>query len=171
MLPEEPAIAIEPLERHHLPAALAIQAQAYPPFLVEDERVFLGRMGMTSSFCLAAMREATLVGYILAHGWHHASPPPLGAVLAEAEPPEILFIHDLAVATAGRGLKVGEALVERAFAMARATGLDRAELVAVEGAATYWRRLGFADGTATDAIREALRKYGASARWMTRAIA
>lgn len=170
MTPDNPAITLEPLARRHLPAALAIQAQAYPPFLVENESVFLGRMAMAASFCLAAMQGPALIGYILAHGWRRRAPPPLGTILADEGPNEILFIHDLAVAPSGRGLKIGEKLVERALASAAETGLDEAELIAVEGAASYWRRLGFVEGAATNAIRDTLDKYGAAARWMTRGI-
>lgn len=168
MSPEHPPVTIEPLARHHLPAALAIQAKAYPPFLVEEESVLLGRMSMAASFCLAAMQGTALVGYLIAHGWRRRSPPPLGMLRADEEPADILYIHDLAVAQSGRGLKIGERLVGRAFAMAADTGLTQAELIAVEGAESYWRTLGFVECAPTDAIRKTLGKYGPLARWMTR---
>lgn len=169
--PEHPPITVALLEPHHLPAALAIQAQVYPPFLVEAEGVFLARMAMAASFCMAAMQGPTLVGYLVAHGWRRRSPPPLGALLADEGRADILYIHDLAIAPSARGLKIGERLVGRAFAMAADMGLEQAELIAVEGAASYWRGLGFVEGDAAGDMRATLDRYGASARWMTRDIA
>src|SRR5690606_23735272 len=78
MLNENPAISIEALRPQDLPAALRSQAETYPPFLVEEEGVFLNRINLAASFCLAAKREGELVGYLLAHGWSRQSPPPLG---------------------------------------------------------------------------------------------
>ena len=85
-------------------------------------------------------------------------------------PSEVLFIHDLAVSPEKRGLKVGQQLIARAFLLAAKDGLGRAELIAVEGAAEYWRQLGFAEGAATGELLEKLATYGAFARWMTRDI-
>jgi len=46
-------------------------------------------------------------------------------------------------------------------------GLRRAELIAVEGAAGYWRRLGFIESDASGGLREKVATYGTHARWMT----
>src|SRR5690606_16548817 len=100
---ENPAIAVEALGRHDLPAALDLQKAAYPSFLVEGEGAFLSRIELAASYCLAAKHGEALLGYLLAHGWKRQSPPPLGTVLAEGVPSEVLFIHDLAVASAKRG--------------------------------------------------------------------
>lgn len=163
-------IAIERLQRSDLPAALQLQSAAYPAFLVEEEAAFASRMVLRASYCLAAKRDGRLLGYLLAHGWVAGSPPLVGTVLADREPSEVLFLHDLAVGSALRGLKIGDRLVARAFALAAADGLRRAELIAVEGAADYWRRLGFAEEEVSDALLDKVRGYGPAARWMTAAI-
>jgi ribosomal protein S18 acetylase RimI-like enzyme len=165
-----PAIAIRPLQKEDLPVALAIQGQAYPPFLVEDADAFASRMDVAASFCLAAVLDDVVVGYLLAHGWPRQQPPSLGAVLGRDAPSEVLFIHDLAIAPAGRGLELGRLLVGRAFELASATGLRRAELIAVEGAARYWRSLGFTEIPLPSGLAAKVALYGDEARWMTRDI-
>lgn len=159
---------IEALRRNDVQAALAIQAETYPPFLVEGEAVFLNRIDLSASYCLAAKQGDALLGYLLAHGWRRESPPSLGAPLIGGGPPEVLFIHDLAVSPAARGLDVGRTLVARASELAARDGLHRAELIAVEGAADYWRRLGFVECPASGNLRAKLMHYGTHARWMAR---
>lgn len=170
MSSENPAISIEPLRRQDLPVALSVQKDIYPPFLIEEEDTFLNRISLASSYCLAAKQGGQLMGYLLAHGWRRQSPPPLGSVVADGIPSEVLFIHDLAVSPAKRGLKVGQQLIARAFQWAAKDRLCSAELVAVEGAAEYWRRLGFAEGAASGELLEKIAPYGTLARWMIRGI-
>ncbi|WP_461160423.1 hypothetical protein [Sphingobium sp. TomMM35A] len=40
-------------------------------------------------------------------------------------------------------------------------------MVAVEGAAEYWRQLGFGEGAASGELLEKLATYGTLAHWMT----
>lgn len=166
-----PEVIIRPLQRADLPAALAIQSAVYPAFLVEPEDAFASRLAMQTQFCLAAWHDGALAAYLLAHGWPAQSPPPVGAILPRDAAREVLFIHDLAVGHEGRGLGLGRRLVEAALAMAAREQIDRAELIAVEGAAPYWQTLGFAPVAVTGVLRAKVAEYGAGARWMTRAIA
>jgi len=170
MMRENLPLSIQVLGRQELPAALDLQAETYPPFLVEEKGVFLSRMNFPASYCLAAKQGGELLGYLLAHGWSRRSPPPLGTLLAHGMRSEVLFIHDLAVSSAKRGLRVGQTLITRAFELAAQDGLSRAELIAVEGASDYWRRLGFAEEPVSGELREKLKTYGPLARWMTREI-
>lgn len=170
MLRENPSIAIQALGRRDLPAALDIQAQTYPAFLVEEADAFRSRIDLSASYCLAAKHGGDLLGYVLAHGWRSQSPPSVGTVLADGVPGEVLFIHDLAVAPARHGLGVGHRLIARAFELAFQDGLRRAELIAVEGAADYWRRLGFVEEAVSGELRAKVGTYGPLARWMTRQI-
>ena len=89
---------------------------------------------------------------MLAHGWQRNAPPPLGKPLEEVGSAEILFIHDLAVATAGQGLGIGRRLVDHAFDLAVHDGLKSAELVAVEDGAGFWTTIGFVTLYATPEI-------------------
>lgn len=151
------------LEMSDLDAALAIQSEAYPAFLVEAADAFASRIALPEAYCLAATRGGVLVAYLLAHKWKRQDPPLLGAVLTVQPDGDILFIHDLAASSTERGSGVGRELVARAFEMAARDGLDAAELIAVEGAARYWRRLGFMEGR----LPKELSSYGPGARWMT----
>jgi ribosomal protein S18 acetylase RimI-like enzyme len=171
MTPKPSVVVVRRLKREDLPAVLAVQSESYPAFLVESEESFASRLDAAAPYCLAATLNGALVGYLIAHGWRSQSPPVLGALLARDPPNEILFVHDLAVGSAGRGLGIGRKLVAQAFQVAAGNGLHTAELVAVEGAASYWRALGFAEATTSPALASRLAEYGADARLMTRTIA
>ena len=98
------------------------------------------------------------------------SHPPPGTILLNDVPNEVLFIHDLAVLPAKRGLRVGPRLATRAFELAARDCIRSAELIAVEGAADYWRRLGFVEGAVSSKLSEKLGTYGNFAAWMTREV-
>lgn len=164
-------LVIRQLERRDLPAALAIQSQVYPSFLVEPADAFASRLDASAQFCLAAVSDGELLGYLLAHGWPRLSPPPIGAILSPSALSEVLFIHDLAVGANGRGLALGRRLVNRAFELAADQKLLCAELIAVEGAAPYWQSLGFAEAEVSAELETKVAVYGSQARWMTRQIA
>lgn len=170
MTPDQPAVSIRPLTRADLPAALALQSENYPPFLVESEVAFASRLDTAAPYCFAATVDGALAGYLLAHGWPAQSPPRLDSVLPGDVTGDVLFLHDLGVAQSRRGMGIGRKLIEQAFRKAVANGLGMAELVAVEGAAAYWRTLGFVEGDAPPALAAKLAAYGPDARWMRRPI-
>jgi ribosomal protein S18 acetylase RimI-like enzyme len=161
---------LTPLQPRHLPQALSLQSQVYPAFLVEPESAFASRLHVAAPFNRAAERDGSLIAYLLAHGWTRESPPPVGAVLDRATAGDTLYLHDLAVSDAARGTGIGRMLVEAAFADAVAAGLARAELIAVEGAAAFWQRLGFHMGAPSPALAAKVAQYGPAARWMWRAL-
>lgn len=169
--PDRPAVTIRALTRRDLPAALALQSANYPPFLVENEAAFASRLDTAAPYCLAATVDGVLAGYLLAHGWPAQSPPPLDTVLPRDVTGDTLFLHDLGVARTQRGTGVGRKLVDHAFGMALADGLKAAELVAVEGAAAYWRTLGFVEDQGPPSLMAKLAAYGSDARWMRRPLA
>jgi ribosomal protein S18 acetylase RimI-like enzyme len=165
-------IIIRALREDDLAAALAIQVASYPSFLLEDHDAFASRLNVPTSCCLAAVRQGTLVAYLLAHGWVADSPPSVGTILdGRTAKSDVLFIHDLAVSSAGRNAGLGRKLLDRAFALAARDGLRCAQLIAVEGAATYWNRLGFAETRCSPSLLAKVAVYGPDARWMTRSIA
>lgn len=165
-----PETILRPLRTEDLPQALALQSQVYPAFLVEPAAAFASRLSVAAPHCLAAERDGVLLAYLLAHGWPAGEPPPVGAVLDAGRTGDTLFLHDLAVSAAARGSGIGTALVARAFAQAAAAGLTRAELIAVEGAAAYWKRLGFVAATPSSALAARAAAYGPAAQWMWRAL-
>lgn len=163
-------ITIRGLAHDDLATAFYIQAASYPAFLLEDPAAFASRLGVPATYCLAAVRDGALVAYLLAHGWAKAAPPPVGAILNEDVASEILFIHDLAVSPAARGLGLGRNLIDHALGLARHDGLGSAELIAVEGAASYWEAQGFAETAHSPSLVAKVAAYGRDARWMTRNI-
>lgn len=163
-------IVIRSLDERDLPAALAIQSEAYPSFLQESADAFASRLRVPATFCLAAISAGELVAYLLAHGWPAESPPSIGAIVSSPPSSEVLFIHDLAVGYRGRGLGLGRRLVKSAFELATHQGMTQAELIAVQGAAAYWRTLGFFDTEVSAELGAKIAAYGQDARWMTRKI-
>lgn len=161
--------AIRRFEPRDLPVAMILQTDTYPAFLREDAEAFASRLRLSASYCLVAERNGVVIAYLLAHGWIPQSPPPVGSVLADTAG-EVLFVHDLAVSVAGRGLNIGRSLVSHAFASAGRDGLLQAELIAVEKAAGYWRALGFAEEPVSPDLAVKIATYGPEARWMTRSI-
>lgn len=170
-MPNTPcAFTIRRLHHRDLAAALAIQARTYPAFLQENEASFASRLDAAMPYCLAAHANSEPIGYLLAHAWPRSAPPALGVPLREAGPAEVLFIHDLAVAAAGRGHGVGRKLMDQAVDLAVHDGLRFAELVAVAGAAGFWRAMGFAALNPSPEITAKLAGYGHGAIWMGRPI-
>ncbi|WP_294261737.1 GNAT family N-acetyltransferase [uncultured Sphingomonas sp.] len=134
--------------------------------LIEPADAFASRIDHPAGYCLAARRAGELIGYLLAHGWPRGSPPAVGTILDPGAAREVLFLHDLALAPAARGLRVGERLVAAALGAAHRDGLTEAELIAVEGAAAYWHRLGFAEAAMAPTLAAKVAGYGDAARWM-----
>lgn len=161
-------LVIDRLTPGDIPAAMAIQTLAHSPELVEPPEVLANRAQLPSSCSLAAWHDDEMVGYLIAHGWAADTPPPLGRLVEPAAEDEVLFLHDLAVAPAGRGLRIGGLLVEQATTLAVQAGLCRAQLIAVASAAPYWQGLGFAAQPVSPAMREKLALYGSNAVWMGR---
>ena len=164
-------VLIRRLTLEDLPAAMTIQSDTYPAFLREDKRAFASRLAVANPYCLTAMVDGTLAGYLLAHGWPSRSPPDVGAVLSRDAPSEILFIHDLAIGAAGRGQALGGRLVASAIKLAVRDGLRESELIAVEGAASYWRSLGFSEIDTSASLGARVAKPGPDARFMRRELA
>ncbi|WP_246152342.1 GNAT family N-acetyltransferase [Sphingomonas montanisoli] len=148
-----------------------MQNQSYPAFLCEEPAAFASRMLVPGSLCLAAIRSDRLIAYLIAHGSAARSPFPVGHVLGPGDAGhDVLFIHDLCVSTAGRGIDLGRRIIDHAFDLATTAGLRRAELIAVEGAESYWRGLGFVEEEVSPALAAKVASYGADARWMARDI-
>ena len=127
------------------PAAARLQEAVYQPLYHEPQAVLESRLAVAAPFCWGAFEDEVLLAYILSHPWPAASPPPIGVMLAA--PPEAAgnwFVHDLAISPAARGMGLGRALVGSAAGAALASGIGKGDLVAVQGAWSFWERLGYA---------------------------
>ncbi|MFS8932513.1 Putative GCN5-related N-acetyltransferase [Cupriavidus taiwanensis] len=165
-----------------LPAVLAVQASCYTEVLLEGESALASRLALSPATCWVAhdaAQHGTLAAYLFTHAWPEDSLPPLDGVLDDGwrlhAAPDTLtwFVHDMAVAPAGRGAGLAPRLYAAAQAAAHAAGLRRSRLIAVQSAAPWWRRLGYAPVPAQLAARHAgkLAAYGASAVLMERTLA
>jgi len=150
-----------------LPGVSAVQAQCYGDALLESDAALASRIALSPHTCWVATRaDGTLLGYLLTHPWPAASLPPWDGLLSSdwpAHTPLVWFVHDMAVAPAGRGTGIALRLYEAARAAAVEQGLDMSRLIAVQSAAPWWRRLGYAPSAAAATHATKLATYGETA--------
>ena len=165
-------ITIRPIVADDLPGILAVQQACYGEGFLEPGDALASRWARSPAVCLVALHGADVVGYLLSHAWHAWTPPKLHVPLPAPDAVDVLcFVHDMAIAPAGRGQRLGEQLYATASASAHAQGLRQSRLVAVQGADVFWRRLGYqpadVDGAALAALHAV---YGEDAELMGRAL-
>lgn len=152
-----------------MPAVAELQLVAYQPLYHEDQDVLESRLAVGPGLCWGAFEGGKLIAYILSHPWPPASPPAIGTRLeAPAAGLDNWFIHDLAMGPEARGKGVGRALAEAATQAARAAGLVRGDLIAVQGAWAFWRKMGYRPETElSPELAAKVAGYGEDARYMT----
>jgi GNAT superfamily N-acetyltransferase len=151
-----------------LPRVLAIQHECYSEIVPEDEAAFRTKLQASADTCFVACVGAEVQGYLVAVPVAFPEIPALHAAHFERPAqPDSLCLHDLAIASAGRGTGAGAALVQAALGRARAAGLARACLVSIQQSHDFWAGFGFRDGTVeSGALRPKLASYGPGARLM-----
>jgi len=173
---------LRPMMATDLAAILDVQAQCYGSALLEGLDALASRLTLSSATCWVAEmgnKPDRLGGYLFTHPWSESSLPPLDSVLErhrETPPAQTTvtwFVHDMAVAPAGRGSGLAIRLYKAALAEAVRAGLRRSRLIAVQSAGDWWRRLGYVPvGTELTAAHAAkLERYGADAVIMERSLA
>lgn len=163
-------LIIRPVADTDLPGILAVQQACYGDGFLESGDALASRWARSPAMCLVALDGAAVVGYLLSHAWHAWAPPKLHVPLPATDAADVLwFVHDMAIAPAGRGQRLGERLYATACASARAQGLRQSRLVAVQGADAFWRRLGYQSTHMESTQLTALRRvYGDDAELMER---
>ncbi|WP_115955581.1 GNAT family N-acetyltransferase [Cupriavidus plantarum] len=164
---------IRRMTRTDLAGVVAVQAQCYGDGLIESEAALASRIALSPQTCWIALEAenhdhdgARFLGYLLTHPWTAASLPPWNGQLQRDWPehaPLVWFIHDMAVAPAGRGMGIAMRLYEAAHASALEQGWETSRLIAVQSAAPWWRRLGYAPIDAQNAYAAKLAAYGDTA--------
>jgi GNAT superfamily N-acetyltransferase len=166
--------SIRPMQVADLPQVLALQEQAYAGADFEPERVevYTNRMALAPQFCLADFApDGQLQGYLVSHPWRDGVPPALDAILEGLpDAPSCWYLHDCAVDAGAKGRGVAARLHHVAVDRARALGLPRAALVAVGGAAGFWRRFGYVPKE-LPGMAQRLADYGPDAAYMERLLA
>ncbi len=150
-----------------LGAVSAIAAAVHPGF-PERLVVFAERLALSPGGCLIAEADGRAAGYAIAHPWRHRAPPPLDSLLgALPTDADTFYIHDIALMPVLRGTGAGSAIAAILLDRARAVGLPRASLVAVNGSAPFWQRQGFLP-VEDAALSAKLASYGTDAAYMAR---
>lgn len=149
-----------------LPGVLAVQRLAYGDGYQESAAVLAAKLRLAPSGCWLAEDDAAVLGYVFAHPWE-MTPPPLHTALADVPAAACaLFVHDLAVAPAGRGSGVAARLFERVRARAVEAGFGRMSLVALADARGFWGRHGFVPTACGDQATPLPPGYGKGAQLM-----
>lgn len=166
-------LSIRPIVADDLRGILTVQQACYGDGFLESGDALASRWARSPAMCLVALGGAEVVGYLLSHAWHAWEPPKLHMPLPTADAADVLwFVHDMAIAPAGRGQRLGEHLYATACAAAQAQGLRQSRLVAVQGANVFWHRLGYRRVAVEAEPFATLRAiYGADAQLMERTLA
>lgn len=150
---------IRRLQHADVDEILRLQSLCYEVSYLESRRSFEVKVAASPS-CFGAFDGDAMLGYALAFPWTTHTPVPLSSErLALPPQPTCLYIHDVAIDPSARGTGLGTALVDELYAEAHRLDLVWLELVAVQGAASYWERLGFhqLDGNTSGYGAEAVR--------------
>ena len=148
---------------------LAVQALAYPGFLLESAGFFLNRLALAPRHCwIADGAESGTLGYLISYPWDSGLPPVLDVELdALPDGADHWFLHDCAVSPAAR-LGRGPGAVATGGRPPRRPVARQP--VSLQGAVSYWRRHGYAPVDADAAgLAEKLAGYGPNASYMARA--
>jgi ribosomal protein S18 acetylase RimI-like enzyme len=136
---------VRPMLAGDIPAVMQIQAECYPPSMLESEDVFRARLALTPATCwIWSPAPDNAAAYLFSYPSRKDAITPLGAQFKLAAAPNCLYLHDLAVAPAARGQRAANALVAAALEHARAAGMAWSALVSVQRSQDFWSGLGYA---------------------------
>ena len=153
-----------------LDGVVRVASEAFPNH-PEDRACFADRLMLYPSGCrVLANADGEVAGYLVAYPWRLDDAPALNARLdALPETPDVLYLHDLALAHAARGGGHAKRGVQLAVQTARDAGLEQIALIAVNDAAPFWARQGF-ETRHSAILTEKLAGYGEDAVYMIRAV-
>ena len=143
-----------------LDGVVRVASEAFPNH-PEDRACFADRLRLYPSGCQVLADESGVVaGYLVAYPWRLDALP---------ETPDVLYLHDLALAHAARGGGHAKRGVHLAVQTARDAGLERIALIAVNDAAPFWARQGF-ETRHSAKLTTKLASYGSDAVYMIRTV-
>lgn len=160
-------VKIRLMRQNDLAQMLAIQAVCYTEIVPETRTSLLAKLAASPTTCFVALLNGQIVGYLLSVPWEFSNPPALNAQNCQLpDAPDCLYLHDLAIAPAGRGAGVGQRLVDAFMQTLYASGLCRACLIAIQGSASYWKRFGFEPVAMMQPLADRLETYGQGAQYL-----
>ncbi len=122
---------------------LQIQQECYSQLEPEPLGVLQSKWQVSPDSCFVFEFNGNVVGYCLAHPWTMNKPPALYQILTELPEADTLYLHDIAISSKAQGLGAGSRALAELTQLAHHLALDNLSLVAVQGADSYWRKMGF----------------------------
>lgn len=152
-------------------AILTIQQECYPVDLIETAESFAAKIVNSKGYCFIAKDKQQTLGYLITLPWVLGKPFPIDSSRVNS-PSKIncLYIHDLAVGIKARSMGAGRRLLEHVFKLSSKNQFNSVALVAIEGADSYWQRLGFTPVIRTPELDKALSQYGSDAVYMVKTL-
>lgn len=150
---------LQPLRKSDVEEILEVQRICYGPFFIESRAAFESKIlaGQTS---FGIFESGRMLGYAVAFPWKRDVPVPLDSEQLEIPlQPDCLYLHDIAVSPAARGRGLGNAFVRALSNEACRLGFRSMDLVAVQGASSFWQQFGFnpiageSPGYGSDAVK------------------
>ena len=141
---DQPNLLVRPLVSADLAEIARIERESYPPELRESEAALLSKMALFRAGALGCVDGSRMRGYAFALPWTAGTLIGVGQVI-EALPaePDVMYVHDMVVDPACRRQGVASTLFGEIARVAGGLGLAWFVLVAVQGSAPFWQRLGF----------------------------
>ncbi|MBV2128742.1 GNAT family N-acetyltransferase [Arsukibacterium indicum] len=162
-------ITIRLIKPADIMAVVALQDSCYSDALYESPALLQQRLSVAADSCwLAENANGQLLAYLFSYPSINGHITPLASAFAPSTLPQLLYLHDMAVSPAARGLGLASRLLATAQQHALSQGLTKLALVAVQGSVPYWQRQGFNEVTGlSDNAEQALASYqGEQARYM-----
>ncbi len=152
-----------------LPDVSRIQQACYSPEILESENSFSAKLSANPDFCFMAVKGGMPTGYVVALPWVFGEVLDLdGDHYTVPSGADSLCIHDMAVSPMARKSGSAQHLLNAVIDTAKHKGYKRIFLVAVQGAASYWKRHGFKIMPADDTLQRELSEYGEGAVYMAK---
>jgi GNAT superfamily N-acetyltransferase len=167
-MPDLNTLHWRPMTGADLDRVAAIALIAFPDHF-EGRPMFANRLELAARGCFVlAEGDGEPMGYAISYPWRIDSAPPLNALIDEIPADaDVIYLHDLALHPEARGTGATREIVERLADQARSRGWPAMTLVAVNDAAGFWAKHGFAVRD-NAAVADKLAGYGSDARYMIR---
>lgn len=141
-------------------------AQAIHVDIYERTEVLFDKVSFFPQGCRKLVRGGETLGYAIAHPWFINEIPQIDEFLPKRDdPPDCLFLHDVAVLPEARGSNAAGSFLALLRPLARARGLRFLACVSVYGTDPLWSRFGFTVISRPE-IDAKLASYGPTAKYM-----
>jgi len=137
-------MAITKISKESWKGILKVQDEAYTHVPSEDLDILKSKWAASPETCLVfRSNSGDILGYLLSHPWNSDEPPKLFEKHSFCSSGHILYLHDLAVGQASRGLGIGKQLANRLLQLSKLQKFNRILLVAIQDSESFWFSLGF----------------------------